>query len=182
MQTVSFLSTSGYIVADCHKWPLLCEMIILLQMFVGACAVSTGGGIKIARIEIGIKTVKFGLFRHVHPHAVRPVKFNNEALKSEQFVQANLFIALFMLIYIVSALFLSLDNKSESIFDALNYSQAMITNTGTSIAELEAPGLAADFSPLSKVVMSFEMLCGRLEIYPVLMLFFRSFWRSDSNI
>ena len=86
-----------------------------------------------------------------------------------------------MLIYIFSALILSLDNKSESIFDALNYSQAMLTNTGTSIAELEAPGLAAEFSPLSKIVMSLEMLCGRLEIYPVLMLFIRSFWKADNS-
>ncbi len=181
MQTVAFLSTSGYIVTDCYDWPLVAQLIILLQMFIGGCAVSTAGGIKIARIEIGIRTVNFGLFRHVHPHAVRPVKFNGESIKSDQLVQANLFISLFMMIYIFSALILALDNKSESIFDALNYSQAMLTNTGTSIAELDAPGLATHFSPLSKIVMSLEMLCGRLEIYPVLMLFFKSFWKSDSN-
>ena len=181
MQTVAFLSTSGYIVADCHEWPLLCQLLILLQMFIGGCAVSTAGGIKIARIEIGIKTVAFGLFRHVHPNAIKPVKFNNESLKSDQLVQANLFISLFMCIYIFSALILALDNKNESIFDALNFSQAMLTNTGTSIAELDSPGLAARFSPLSKIVMSFEMLCGRLEIYPVLMLFMKSFWKSDNS-
>ena len=182
MQTVSFLSTSGYIVADCHRWPLIAQLIILLQMFVGACAVSTGGGIKLARVEIAFKTVHFGLFRHIHPRAVRPIKLNNEPVKQDQLVTANMFIALFMLIYIISAVFLSLDNKNESIFDALNFSQAMITNTGTSIAELDAPGLAARFSPLSKIIMSLEMLAGRLEIYPVLMLFFPSFWRSDSRL
>lgn len=182
MQTVSFLSTSGYIVADCHTWPLICQLIILLQMFVGACAVSTGGGIKIARIEIAVKTVSFGLFRHIHPRAVRPVKFNHEPVKSDQLVRANLFIALFMLIYVLSAVVLSIDAKNDSIFDALNYSQAMITNTGTSIAELAAPGLATHFSPLSKIVMSLEMIAGRLEIYPLLMLFFPSFWRSDSSL
>lgn len=181
MQTVSFLSTSGYIVTDCSSWPFICEFFIILQMFFGACAVSTGGGIKIARIEIAFKTARFGLFRHIHPRAVRPVKFNNETIKPEQFVSANLFISVFLFIYIAGALFLSIDNKSESIFDALNYSQAMLTNTGTSIAELDAPGLAMHFSPLSKVVMSFEMLAGRLEIYPVLMLFTRSFWSSKDS-
>lgn len=181
MQTVAFLSTSGYVIADCSRWPLFCELLILLQMFVGACAFSTGGGIKTSRIAIGMKTAKFGLFRQVHPNAVRPVKFDDEALRSVHLVQANLFISLFMAIFIISAMIISLDNKNESIFDALNYSQAMITNTGTSIAELGVSGPAPDFSPLSKVVMSVEMLCGRLEIYPVLMLFFRSFWKSDSN-
>ena len=181
MQTVSFLSTSGYIVADCHAWPLICHLIILLQMFFGACAVSTGGGIKIARVQIAFRTVKFGLFRYIHPAAVRPVRFNDKALKSDQLVSANLYITVFMLIYILGALILSLDNKSESILDALNYSQAMITNTGTSIAELDAPGLAAQFSPLSKIVMSLEMLAGRLEIYPVLMLFSKAFWKGDRS-
>lgn len=180
MQTVSFLSTSGYIVTDCHTWPLICQFFILLQMFFGACAVSTGGGMKIARVEIAFKTVSFGLFRHIHPRAVRPVKFNRDLLKPDQLVSANIFIILFMAIYILGALVLSLDNKSESIFDALNYSQAMLTNTGTSIAELHAPGLATHFSPLSKIVMAFEMLAGRLEIYPVLMLFTRSLWKADN--
>ena len=72
-------------------------------------------------------------------------------------------------------------DETESIFDALNYSQAMITNTGTSIAEVGVQGAAAQFSPLSKIVMSLEMLCGRLEIYPVLMLFSRSFWRAEKK-
>ena len=73
------------------------------------------------------------------------------------------------------------DNKNESILDALSYSQAMITNTGMPVGAMSAPGFAADFSPLSRIVMSVEMLCGRLEIYPVLMLISRSFWRSDNS-
>jgi len=181
MQTVAFFSTSGYIVTDCHAWPLICQVIILLQMFIGSCAVSTGGGLKMARADIAVRTVAFGLFRHIHPHAVKPVRFNHEPLKQDQLVKANLFIALFMSIYVIGALFLSLDNKSESIYDALNYSQAMLTNTGTSIAELSAPGLAGQFSPLSKIVMSIEMLAGRLEIYPVIMLLSPAFWKADQS-
>ena len=181
MQTVSFLSTSGYIAADCSDWPLFCVVLIVLQVFFGACAASTGGGIKNARLEIGVRTVDSGLFRSVHPRAYMPVKYNRTSLKTDQLVQTNLFIALFMLIYVLAAVFLSLDNKNESILDALSYSQAMITNTGMPVGAMSAPGFAADFSPLSRIVMSVEMLCGRLEIYPVLMLFSRSFWRSDSS-
>ncbi len=178
MQTVSFLSTSGYIVTDCAKWPDICRIIIIIQLFIGACAVSTGGGIKNARFMIGFRSIRFGLFRHVHPQAVKPVKYSGEGLRSEHFMQANLYISLFMIVYIIGALLLSLDNKNESIVDALSYSQAMLTNTGTSVS---SAGQAVYFSPLSKIVMSVEMLCGRLEIYPVLMLFSRSFWRSDSS-
>lgn len=178
MQTVSFFSTSGYIITDCAEWPAVCRIIILLQVFIGACAVSTGGGIKNARIIVGFRSIRYSLFRQVHPQAVKSVSFNREPVRSERFMQANLYISLFMLVYIFGALLLSVDNKNESIYDALNYSQAMLTNTGTTIAN--AGGTVA-FSPVSKLVMSAEMLCGRLEIYPVLMLFFRSFWKSDSN-
>lgn len=179
MQTVSFLSTSGYIVADCGSWPLLCQALIVLQIFLGGCAVSTAGGIKQARMEIGLRTVSFGLFRYSHPKAVRPLRFGRDTIKPEQLVQANIFIFLFMLIYILSALVISLDNKNESILDALNYSQAMLTNTGRAFAGSGV--LSAEFSPLSKLVMCFEMLCGRLEIFPVLMLFFKSFWKPDRS-
>ena len=181
MQTVSYLSTSGYIVSGSRSWPFICELLILLQMFVGACAASTAGGIKTARIQIGFKTMRFGLFRHVHPNAVRPVRINGETVKPEQLVGTNIYIALFMLVYILGALLLSLDNKNESVFDALNYSQAMLTNTGTTVADMTRIGGYSGFSPLSQIVMSIEMLCGRLEIYPFLMLFFKSFWKSDSN-
>lgn len=181
MQTVSYLSTSGYIVTDCHNWPAICVILIILQMFFGACSVSTGGGIKTARIGIAFKTVSFGLFRHIHPRAIRPVKFNQETVKQDEFVRANLFVVLFMTIYLLGAFLLSLDNDNANVLEALNYSQAMLTNTGTSIAELNTAGIADHFSPLSKIVMSFEMLAGRLEIYPVLMIFSKSFWKSDKS-
>lgn len=178
MQTVSCLSTSGYSVTDCTKWPEICQIIILLQMFIGSCAVSTGGGIKNERIIIGFRTVRYGLFKNIHPQAVKPIRFNKKAISTDHFMDANLYISLFMLVYIMGAVLLSIDNKNESIYDALNYSQAMLTNTGTTIAYA---GEAAVFSPLSKLVMSAEMLCGRLEIYPVLMLFFKGFWKPDNR-
>lgn len=178
MQTVSFLSTSGYAVTDYGVWPEFCRVLIFLQMFIGACAVSTGGGIKTARTEIGFKTIRYGLFRYIHPNSIRPVTFDREPVKPLQIFQSNLYISFFMAVYIAGVLLLSIDNKNESIYDALIYSQAMLTNTGTSALEL---GASAEFSALSRLVMSAEMLCGRLEIYPLIMLFFRSFWKADSN-
>jgi trk system potassium uptake protein TrkH len=85
-----------------------------------------------------------------------------------------------MITYLLGALLLSFDDLS--LADALNYSQAMITNTGTSIGELDAPGLAERFSSFSKLSMCIIMIAGRLEIYPLLMIFFRNFWKSDASV
>lgn len=179
MQVISFVSTSGYIISDCYRWPTICNVFILLQMFIGACAVSTGGGIKVARIIVALKTVSYSIYKHIHPSSIRTLTFNKKPMKGDQIIRANLFIALFMATYLLGALLLSFDDLS--IYDALNYSQAMITNTGTSIGELQNPGLAAGFSDFSKISMCVIMLAGRLEIYPLLMIFVRSFWRPDTN-
>lgn len=179
MQLVSFMSTSGYFTTDVRHWPAACVIIVLLQMFFGACSLSTGGGIKNARIIIALKTVAASIYRNIHPNSVRTIKYDRKEMKSEWVARANLFIALFMITYLIGALLLSLDNMS--IYDALNYSQAMITNTGSSIGLHAVGGISPDYTWFTKLVMSALMLAGRLEIYPLLMLFFRSFWKSDSS-
>lgn len=181
MQTVSFLSTSGYIITDCAEWPLICKITIIFCGFIGACAVSTGGGIKTARVDIAAKTVSFGLFLNIHPRAVKTVRSDNKPVHHDLIVSSNVYMALFLAVFLLGAFLLSFDNKDASIFDALNYSHAMITNTGTSIYEIGVNGAASQFSSLSKIIMSLEMLCGRLEIYPVILLFSRSFWRADKR-
>jgi trk system potassium uptake protein TrkH len=180
MQVISFFSTSGYIISDCSRWPAACAIIILVQMFIGACAVSTGGGLKEARIIIAAKTISLTIYRHVHPSSVRTMMFNRKPLTNDQVVRANLFIVLFMISFLGGALLLSLD--TISVADALNYSQAMLTNTGTSIGELTKPATVANFSGFSKAVMCLLMIAGRLEIYPFIMIFLRNFWKSDSAV
>jgi len=179
MQFISFMSTAGYYTANVRLWPTACIIIVLLQMFFGACSLSTGGGIKNARIIIALKTVAASIYRNIHPNSVRTIKYDRKEMKSEWVARANLFIALFMITYLFGALLLSLDNMS--LYDALNYSQAMITNTGSSIGLPAVSGISSDYSWFTKLVMSALMLAGRLEIYPLLMLFFRSFWKSDSS-
>lgn len=179
MQVISFLSTSGYIVTDCGSWPTFCIIIIILQMFIGSCAVSTGGGIKNARFIVAARTVRHGLFSHIHPRAVKPVTFNHKPLTNPEVVRANLYLLLFMMTYMFGALLLSAQGLDVS--SALNWSQAMITNTGTSVGELSRPGIVSGFTDFSKLVMCALMLAGRLEIYPLLMLFSRSFWKPDKN-
>ena len=177
MQVISSLSTSGYVISDVGKWPHACIVIIVLQVFVGACSLSTGGGIKVGRVVIASKTSFNNLYRHVHPRSVRSLTFDQKPIKSEYVASANIFIALFMITYLLGALLLSLDNIS--LADALNYSQAMITNSGISLASLTNAGLAVRFSAYGRSVLAIIMIAGRLEIYPLLMLFFRGFWRSE---
>ena len=180
MQVISSVSTAGYIVSDVHSWPDASVIILLLMMFIGSCALSTGGGIKLARIIIAVKTASYSIYKCVHPSSVRSLTFDKKPLKSDQVIPANLLIALFMITYLLGALLLSLDNIT--LYQALNYSQAMLINTGISPGSLETPGLAVAFSSYGKLVLSVLMIAGRLEVYPILMLFFRGFWRSDSSI
>ncbi len=179
MQVVSMLTTSGYIIADCSKWTSACILVIVFQMIIGSCSVSTGGGIKNARILIALKTLSFSTFRHVHPHSVRTMTFNREPIRNESVRRANIFIALFATTLVGGALLLSIDNID--VFAALNYSQAMLTNTGTYIGAELSPGLAYEFSSFSKVVMSMLMIAGRLEIYPFIMIFMPSFWSPENT-
>jgi trk system potassium uptake protein TrkH len=98
-------------------------------------------------------------------------------MTGDQIIRANLFIALFMITYLSGALVLSLDNIG--VYEALGYSQAMLTNTGSFAGDVLATVSPADFSALSKAAMCLLMVAGRLEIYPFIMIFMRSFWRPD---
>ena len=179
-QVISFFSTSGFIATDTNNWPLACIVLISLQMFIGASSLSAGGGFKEARLIVALKSVSYTLYRHIHPNSVRTLSFDKKPIKSDHAVSANLFIALFMITYLLGALLLSLDNIS--VYDALTYSQSMLTCTGTRIGAAAGSVIAPGFSSFGKIVMSVLMICGRLEIYPVLMLLFRGFRKSDSSV
>ena len=180
MQVVSVLSTSGYVITDVSHWPQACVILLLLMSFTGACAVSTGGGIKTARLIIAFKTVSFGIYRHIHPSSVRSLTFSKKPMTSDQVMRANIFIVLFMLFWMGGALLLSIDDMS--LQQALTYSQAMLTNTGNTMGDLGAPTLVQDFTPFTRIVMCLLMIAGRLEIYPFVMIFLKNFWRSDSAV
>lgn len=179
MQTVSFTSTSGFIVSDCAHWPPGCISVLIILMFTGSCAISSGGGIKISRISLGALNIRSNLYRHIHPHGIRPIHFNNAEAKSSDIARVNVYILLFMTVYFVGALLITIDGTP--VMEALCYSQSMLTNTGTSIFDLSNPGSIEGLSNFSKCVLSFLMLCGRLEIYPVLLLFTKGFWNSKNE-
>ena len=180
MQVISVMSTSGYVITDVSHWPEACIILLLIMNFAGACALSTGGGIKTARTIIALKTVSYGIYRHIHPNSVRTLTFSKKPMKSDQVMRANVFIGLFALFWLGGALMFTLDDMGVS--QAITISQAMLTNTGNTIAGMGAPTLVQDLSPLTKTVMCILMIAGRLEIYPFVMIFLKNFWRSDSAV
>ncbi len=177
MQIISVASTAGYFVTDVSGWSVFCIMLVMVEMFIGACSVSTGGGIKEARIIIACKTIEHSLLSHIHPDSVRSYTFNKKPMKTSQVIRANLFIALFMITWLAGALLLSLDDITAGA--ALAWSQAVLTNAGTSVAEDSMSVAPSAFSPLSKYVMCILMIAGRLEIYPFIMIFLGSFWKPE---
>ncbi len=154
--------------------------VLLILSIIGACAVSTGGGIKISRFQIVSKTVRLGLFRHVHPSAVKPLKVNGKTLDSAVVLKYMMYMVLFLIFILFGALILSLDNLN--IDQCFDISTAMLTTNGTILTNLgNETALVNSLTPLSKITMMVLMIAGRIEIYPVMMLLFKGFWITKSN-
>ena len=178
-QVTSVSSTTGYVSADFDKWPEFSKAILLVLMMTGACAGSTGGGIKISRIVILFKSVTADIKRMLHPKAVVPVKFESEPLSKE--VERNVRSYFLLYIFVIASCCLLL------CLDVHNVENAFITNFSATLACLGniGPGLSlvgptANFvlySPYSKILLSFVMLIGRLEIFPILLLFSPRTWK-----
>ena len=174
-QVGSIITTTGYSTVDFNTWPTFSKTVLVLLMLIGASAGSTGGGIKVSRIVILAKSVKKELKQYLHPHSISKIKMDGKPVEHEVVRSINVFLIAYLLIYAVSMLIVSLDN-----FD--------FTTTFTSVAAtnnnigpgLDLVGPAANFGILSvpsKLVLIFDMLAGRLEIFPLLLLFVPDTWR-----
>lgn len=174
-QVGSIITTTGYATYDFSKYyPQFSQMILLLIMFIGACAGSTGGGIKVSRITIMIKTVRDELSRIIHPRAVKKVRSEGKVVEHSVVRSVNIFLLGYLGIFIVSILIISFDN-----FDfTTNFSSvaATINNIGPGLGKAGPYGNFSEFSDLSKLVFCFDMLAGRLEILPFLVLLNPKTW------
>lgn len=174
-QVASIITTTGFATCDFNLWSSTSKSILVLLMFIGACAGSTGGGIKVSRIVIMLKTVKKELEYYIHPRTVKKVYMEGRAVEHEVLRSVNIFFISFILIFIASVLLLSLDNLDLTTnFTAV---AATLNNVGPGL-ELVGPTQNFDqFSVLSKFVMMFDMLAGRLEIFPLMILVSPYTWR-----
>ncbi len=174
-QVGSIITTTGYSTTDFDKWPELSKTILIMLMFIGACAGSTGGGIKVSRVIIYIKSIFKELIAAVHPNSVRKITMNGRPVEHEVLRAINVFMAAYILIFTLSILIISIDN-----FDFLtNFTAvaATLNNIGPGLGGVGPTRSFCAYSNLSKLVLTADMLIGRLEIFPLLLLFTPTAWR-----
>ena len=174
-QVVSIISTTGFATADYVFWPHFSQLIMILLMFCGACAGSTGGGIKCSRILILGRCIRREIHRIVHPRSVEVVRLNGKSADEDTVYSVMVFTGCYVLIVLLAALVISLDNYSFGV----SFSAALtcVSNVGPGLELVGPSGNFSSFSALSKVVMSLAMIIGRLEIFPILVIFSRRTWR-----
>ncbi|MBE7010521.1 MAG: TrkH family potassium uptake protein [Ruminococcaceae bacterium] len=174
-QVSSIITTTGFITADYGQWPLLSQSILILLMFFGAMAGSTGGGIKISRVVILFKTVFHEMRHQLRPRSVSSLKLEGKAVDEKTYLGVMSYMSMYVFIYVISMLLVSLNNLSfASTFTAVG---TCLNNVGPG---LEAVGPVSNFASLSgfsKLVLSVDMLAGRLEFLPIITLFSLSTWK-----
>ena len=171
----SVMTTTGYSTVDFDLWPQFAKTMLLILMLFGSMAGSTAGGFKISRVLIVFKNIKAGLHRLMHPRSIKAIQLNGKPLDAEVLRGVNLFLALYCLILLLTFLLISLDNFSMGT--NLSAAISCFNNIGPGLEQV-GPSLSfAEYSHGSKLVLSFAMLFGRLEIFPMLFLFFPSTWK-----
>jgi trk system potassium uptake protein len=176
-QVASIITTTGYSTANFDTWPQLSRHILLILMFIGGCAGSTAGGLKVSRVVMMIKNIKINLKKLIHPRAVGTVRFEGKAVESETLQGLGVYFGLYSVLLILTLLILAFDPIAYNIETNFSAAVSCFNNVGPGLGGV-GPALSyADYSPLSKLVLSFSMLLGRLEIYPLILIMFPSTWR-----
>lgn len=174
-QVTSIITTTGYTTADYNAWSQTAKTVIMMLMFVGACAGSTGGGIKVSRFMVVAKTFIKEMNSYIHPKSIKKIKIDGKPVQHEVVRATNVYFVTVVLVFAVSFLLLSFQNND------------MITDFTAVLTTLDnvGPGLAKDgptknfefFDPFSKLVLIFDMLAGRLELFPLLLIFHPTLWK-----
>ena len=176
-QVASIISTTGFGTTDFVLWPQFSQLILILLMFCGACAGSTGGGMKCSRILLLLRSIRREIHRITHPRSVEVVKLDGKLVSEATLHSLLVFLGSYVMVIFAAALVISLDGQSF----AVSFSAALtcVSNVGPGLEVIGPTGNFAFFSPLSKLVMSLCMIVGRLEIFPILVLFSPSSWRRN---
>ncbi len=173
----SVISTTGYMTVDFNLWPSLSKAVLVVAMFIGACAGSTGGGIKVSRFVILCKGLGKELKQLLHPRQVKKITMDNRVVEHEAVRSVNVYIICYLLIFATSVLLVCLDNFDlETGFTAV---AATLNNVGPGLGMVGPVGNFGFFSSFSKFVLMFDMLAGRLELFPLLLLFYPGTWKKQ---
>ena len=174
-QVASIITTTGFSTVDFNQWPQFSKTILIILMFIGACAGSTGGGIKVSRFIILFKTIKKEFSMIIHPRTVKKIQVDGHSVAHEVVRSTNVFFAVYFVILFTSVLLISTNN-----FDfATNFTAvaATLNNIGPGLELVGPASNYSCFSTFSKYVLMFDMLAGRLELFPILLLFRPSVWK-----
>jgi trk system potassium uptake protein TrkH len=167
-QVSSIITTTGFCTTEFNDWPVLSKTVIVMLMMIGACAGSTGGGMKVSRILLYVKMSVKELRHLVHPRSINAVRLEGRAVDNAVIRTSSVYLASYVLIFFGSLLIISLDNFDFTTnFTAI---AATINNIGPGLNVVGPTGNFSEFSVLSKFVMMFDMLAGRLELFPMLVL------------
>jgi trk system potassium uptake protein TrkH len=171
----SLISTTGFSTTDFNLWPDLSRTILVLIMFIGACAGSTGGGIKVTRIVILFKSMAKELLVTVHPKQIKKIKIDSHTIEHEVVRSVNVFMVAYLMVFIISLIIISFDDYGlVTNFTAVC---ATINNIGPGLDMVGPASNFSFFSARAKLVLIFDMLAGRLELFPMLLLFTPATWK-----
>ena len=175
-QVGSIITTTGYATTDFDLWPSFSRTLLLCLMVVGACAGSTGGGLKIARLLLLLKGLRRNIRKMLHPRKVDVIRNNGSVVDEKILENTNAYLAAYVVIIFLVFMVISLDGFSIGT----NFSAVLCTfnNIGPGMEAVGPTCNFSAFSDLSKLVLSFAMLAGRLEIFPILILFSRNTWKA----
>ena len=173
-QVASIITTTGYATADFNQWPELSKMILLLLMFVGGCAGSTAGGLKVSRIMLLFKTIRNELRRMLHPRSVGVVRLEGKPVPERTLDGVKVYLAIYM--FLLAAILLILSFEPFDFLTDFSAAASCFNNVGPGLGMVGPAGSYALYSPISKLVLSAAMLLGRLEIYPLILAFSPSTW------
>lgn len=174
-QTVSILTTTGFITHDYETWPVASQVILLFLMFIGGCTSSTGGAIKNIRVQILLKQILSELKKVLRPHGVFPIKIGDKPIPEATVSNVMGFFILYILLFCLGVL--SMSSLGLDLATAVGSVAATLGNVGPGLGEVGPVDNYAAIPALGKWILSFLMLAGRLEIFTVLVLFLPRFWR-----
>ncbi|MFQ6113467.1 MAG: TrkH family potassium uptake protein, partial [bacterium] len=173
-QVTSLLTTTGFHTADYETWSVSSQLILLVLMFVGGCAGSTGGAIKVIRVFLTIKYGLLQLKRLIHPHAVIPIRLGTRSVPQEAMTDVLGFLLLYLMVFVLASVIMSL--LGLDLITSVSSVISTLGNIGPGVGNIGPTENYAHIPNLGKWVLSFLMLIGRLEIYTVLVIFNRDFW------
>lgn len=174
-QVVSIMTSTGFSTVDFDQWSQSCRTVLVALMFIGACAGSTGGGIKVSRFILMFKTVLKEFNSYIHPKSVKKIKVDKKPVEHEVVRSVNVYFITFFLVFALSVFFVSFDGKDLTTnFTAV---ATTLNNIGPGLNMVGPTQNFGFFSPFAKYVLMFDMIAGRLELFPLLILFHPAIWK-----